>query len=75
MENANIMLNVRKEIPIFFATDDNYIPYLEVALRSLITNASKDYNYVVNIINSGLSQDRMDIVKRLENDKYFLIFS
>ena len=41
----------KKEIPIFFATDDNYIPYLDVALRSLISNASKNYNYVINILN------------------------
>ncbi|MBQ9793122.1 MAG: glycosyltransferase family 8 protein [Clostridia bacterium] len=74
MENANIMLNVRKEIPIFFATDDNYIPYLEVALRSLITNASKDYNYVVNVINSGLSEDRMAKVKALENENFKINF-
>lgn len=74
MENSNIMLNVKKEIPIFFATDDNYIPYLEVALRSLITNASKDYNYVVNIINSGLSENRMAIVKALENENFKINF-
>ena len=72
--NSNVMLNVRKEIPIFFATDDNYIPYLEVALRSLITNASKDYNYVVNIINSGLNLDRMEKVKNLENENFKINF-
>ena len=30
------------EIPIFFSTDSNYLPYLEVAIRSLKANASKD---------------------------------
>ena len=30
-------------IPIFFATDDNYIPFLDVAIGSLIENSSKDY--------------------------------
>ena len=32
------------EIPIFFSTDDNYIPFLTVALHSIIENASKEYN-------------------------------
>ena len=29
-------------IPIFFAIDDGYIPFLAVAIKSLIENASKD---------------------------------
>ena len=33
----------KKEIPIFFATDNNYVPFLAVALTSLLDNASKDY--------------------------------
>ena len=41
-------------IPIFFATDDNYIPFLEVALRSLIENASVEYKYKVHVLNTGL---------------------
>ena len=35
----------RKEIPIFLATDDNYIPFLAVTLQSMIENASKKYDY------------------------------
>ena len=31
------------EIPVFFSTDDHYIPCLDVAIASLIDNASKDY--------------------------------
>ena len=34
-----------REIPIFFSTDDNYIPFLDVAIASLIENASKEYTY------------------------------
>lgn len=41
-------------VPIFFATDDNYLPYLSVALRSMIDNASRDYTYNIYILNSGL---------------------
>lgn len=64
----------KKEIPIFFATDDNYIPYLDVALRSLISNASKNYNYVINILNTGLKEDNKKIIKLLENDNFTIIF-
>ena len=31
-------------IPIFFAIDDGYTPFLAVSLQSLIDNASTNYN-------------------------------
>ena len=37
------MENNLEVIPIFFAVDDGYIPFLAVALESLIDNASKEY--------------------------------
>ena len=33
-----------KEIPVFFAVDNGYIPFLGVALSSLIENTSKENN-------------------------------
>ena len=37
----------QNKIPIFFATDDGYIPFLAVALESLIDNASRDNYYLI----------------------------
>ena len=48
-----------REIPIFFSTDDNYIPYLDVAIHSLIANASKDYDYRIIVLNTGLNPDNI----------------
>ena len=52
MKNSKVRLFKKKmkEIPIFFATDDNYVPFLEITIRSIIDNASKKYNYVINIL-------------------------
>ena len=36
-------------IPICFAIDDAYTPFLAVALQSLIDNASKEYNYCIKV--------------------------
>lgn len=55
-----------KEIPIFFSTDDNYIPYLDVAISSLIDNASKDYNYKIVVLNTGLKCENIAKVKQNE---------
>ena len=37
-------------IPIFFAADKNYIPFLSVSLDSLKENASKSYRYEIYIL-------------------------
>ena len=69
------MLNDNKKlIPIFFASDDNYIPFLDIAIRSLIENASKNYNYVINILNSGLKQENIDLIKKQETDIFKINF-
>lgn len=52
-----------KEIPVFFSTDDNYIPYLDVAIGSLITNASKEYKYRIIVLNTGLRPENTAKVK------------
>ena len=51
-----------KEIPIFFSTDDNYAPYLDVAIKSLIANASKAYEYRIIVLNTGLSEKSVNRV-------------
>lgn len=53
------MTNVyrKKEIPLVFATDDNYAPFLSVAIRSIIDNASTDYYLKVYILNTGLCEE------------------
>lgn len=68
MKNIKLNKKNKKEIPIFFATDDNYIPFLDIAIRSLVDNASKKYYYVINVINTGLKQENIDRVKLLERD-------
>ena len=52
------MTNVfdKKEMPLVFAVDDNYAPFLCVALRSIIDNASADYYYKIYVLNTGLCE-------------------
>ena len=63
-----------REIPVFFTTDDNYIPYLDVALSSLIANASKDYSYRIIILNTGIKKENVDKVKRNEREGVVIDF-
>lgn len=65
---------MRREIPIFFSTDDNYIPYLDVAIASLIANASKDYDYRIIVLNTGLNPENVSKVKLNERDGFTIDF-
>lgn len=50
----------KKEIPIFFATNDNYVPCLSVALASMLKNASKDFKYSVYVLTTGLKSENQE---------------
>lgn len=65
---------MRKEIPIFFSADDNYIPYLDVAILSLISNASKEYEYRIFILNTGLNEANVSKIKQNERKGFNIQF-
>lgn len=48
---------MKPEIPVFFATDDNYAPMLGVTLKSMFDYASSDYFYNIYILSTSLSVD------------------
>ena len=54
--------NKAKEIPIVFAVDDNYAPFLAVALTSILENSNKNYFYKFFVLNTGVSEEH---IKRL----------
>jgi len=49
----------QKIIPIFFAVDDNYAPLLYVALESIISQASPEYEYHFHILYENLSGENI----------------
>ena len=57
-------IQTRETVPIFFAVDDNYAPFLCVTLQSLIENGSDKYNYDVNVLIEDLSdKSKSDILE------------
>lgn len=67
--------SVQNEIPIFFSTDDNYIPYLDVAISSLIENAAKEHAYRIIILNTGLSQENVNKIMKNEREGFTIEFA
>ncbi|MBR3686646.1 MAG: glycosyltransferase family 8 protein [Clostridia bacterium] len=55
-------------IPIFFATDDNYVPFLCVALNSLIANSSPKYDYKVHVLIDTLSNENKKILCDMQTE-------
>lgn len=49
-----------KEIPIFFAVDDGYCPFLAVAIQSLIDNSSAKNTYLIKILNTDISEENKE---------------
>lgn len=68
------MKNKITEIPIIFSTDDNYIAYLDVAINSLIENASRDYLYRIIVLYTELEHDNIQKVKENERDGFIIDF-
>ena len=60
------MENNLEVIPIFFAVDDGYMPYLAVALESLIDNASKNYYYSIKILYTNISEDNKQKINKYQ---------
>lgn len=61
-------------IPIFFATDDNYVPFLGVAIKSLLQNASTKYFYNIHILTEGLLDENIEVLKKMktQNSEIFI---
>ncbi len=62
-------------IPIFFTIDDGYAPYLGVAIKSLIDNASKDYKYRIHVIQEGISDKYRSYIEEMATDDVEIVIN
>lgn len=68
------MENNLEVIPIFFAIDDSYTPFLAVALKSLIDNASKNYKYLIKVLHTNVQEEHMKQIKKFESQNVSIEF-
>lgn len=68
------MKNNKKVIPIFFAVDDEYTPFLSVALQSLIDNSSKENYYSIKILYTNISQENQNKINKYEKENVNIEF-
>lgn len=68
------MENNLEVIPIFFAVDDGYIPFLAVALQSLIENSSKNYYYSIKILYTNIKEENKKKISKYKKENVNIEF-
>ena len=78
MTNLNITNNLqiyfKNEISCIFSTDDNYAPYLGIAIQSLIENSNTNNNYGVYVLEENLSEKYKKKLLDLEKENIKIFF-
>ena len=67
-------MQTKKTIPIFYASDEKYMPYLGVALASLKACKSRDYDYQIHVLYTGGLNGYSKKIKKMEEDNLFIDF-
>lgn len=74
-ENKKGISKIRKGVvPLFFATDDKYLPFLAVALESILENSSHEYDYEVYVLHSGVKKDYEKKLLRYNREGFCISF-
>lgn len=63
-----------KEIPIFFAVDDEYIPFLAVTLQSIIEHSKEEYYYVIKVLYTTIKEENKEKIKKYEKENVNIEF-
>ena len=53
-------------IPIFFAVDNGYIPFLAVTLQSLIDNSSDKYHYSIKVLHVNVTSENKNAILKYQ---------
>lgn len=64
----------KQVIPIFFACDENFVKYMIVTLRSVMDHASRDFEYRVYVLNTGISRERQESVEAMADEDFSVLF-
>lgn len=63
-----------REIPVFFAVDDSYCPFLAVAIQSLIDNSSPENTYLIKILNTDIRGENKKKISAYERENVDIEF-
>jgi len=59
-----------KIVPVFFASDRNYIPYLTVAIKSMVNKIDDKDQYRIYILTNDVTENDIVEIRSLEKDNF-----
>lgn len=62
-------------IPIFFTFDDNYAKLMQIAMKSIIKTSSTEYQYIIHILYTNLSEENKKDISSFENENFKFYFT
>ncbi len=65
---------MKKIVPIFYAADENYMPYLAVALLSLKETKSAEYDYKIHVLYTGELGEAAKKIQKMEEENFTVSF-
>ena len=68
------MENNLEVIPIFYAVDDGYMPFLAVSIHSLIENSSKNYYYAIKVLYTNICEENKKRILKYEKENVKIEF-
>ena len=64
----------KPNIPVFFAVDDTYVPFLAVTLESLVAKISEENFYEIRILYTHLNDEHKKALKKYERENLSIEF-
>ena len=74
MKEQITTVQVKQEIPVFFAADENYLPFLAVTLVSMQEYASEENFYHVHVLGTSRGGANEKILKKMERENFKIDF-
>ena len=68
------MEKYKEVIPIFFAVDDEYIPFLAVTLQSIVEHSTEENYYVIKILCTNISEENKEKINKYTKDNISIEF-
>lgn len=73
-KRRKFMAREKKIVPIFYAADENYLPYLAVSVSSLKENASKEYAYEIYVLHANMNMAATEKVMKYAGEDFNISF-
>ena len=68
------MEKYKEIIPIFFAVDNEYIPFLAVTLQSIVEHSTGEYYYVIKILYTNISEENKEKINKYTKENINIEF-